>query len=382
MVRTDSRAARLRGFLASDQGNVALAMALADELLLDGQPSDAYAVLADHPASDTPVLRHRMAQIALGAGDYALALQALQTLRAQHDSDVALDHDHAFALMCLGRLDDAAEATATALQQHGNHPSLRLLQGRIAMLGGDLDEAVTVLGALAETHPADAQVQGVLALALLDNDEFSRAAAHAAAAIAVQEHQHEALLVLGSLALQSAPTVAMAHFQRAVDTHPGSGRALSGLGQSQMLQGGIGAAESTLRQATRAMPEHLGTWHALAWSQLLQGSVDAARESFEQSYAVDRNFGDTHGGLALVYALQGRTAEAEEALKRALRLDPHSMTAQYAQVLLRSGKGEAALAQQGLAALLDGAGIDAGMPVPVFADALQSILTGRSQPSR
>jgi len=359
-----------------------LAMALAEELLLGGQPRDAYAVLADHPASATPAFQHRMAQLALSAGDYALALQSLETLRAEHDSDIAVDHDHAFALMCLRRLDDAADATASALEKYGPQPSLQLLQGRLAMLSGDLDKAVVVLSALAQRQPDNAQVQGVLALALLDTDDLARAATHAAAAIALQEHQHEALLVLGSLALQSAPAVAMRHFQLAVDTYPGSGRALSGLGQSQMLQGGITAAEGTLVQATRAMPEHLGTWHALAWSQLLQGNVDAARTSFEQSYGVDRTFGDTHGGLALVHALQGRTAEAEDALKRALRLDPNSMTAQYAQVVLRSGRGEAALAQQGLAALLDSAGIDAGMPVPVFADALQRIVGGRAQPSR
>lgn len=383
MVRRDSRAARLRGFLASDQGNAELAIALADELALDGQPRDAYAVLAAHVASGTQPVLHRMAQLALAAGDYALALDCLETLRDLHDGDVALDHDHAFALMCLGRLDDALVATASALERHGHHPSLQLLQGRMALLSGDLDAAVAVLSTLAAAQPTDAQVRGVLALALMDHGDLSLAATHADAAIALQSHQHEALLVLGSLALwQNAPALAVSYFQRAVDTHPGSGRALSGLGQGQMLQGGINAAESTLQLATQAMPQHLGTWHALAWSQLLQGNVSAARVSFEQSYAVDRTFGDTHGGLALVHALQGRNGEAEDALKRAFRLDPNSMTAHYAQVVLRSGQGEAALAQEGLVTLLNSAGIEAGMPVPVFAEVLQRILRGRSQSSR
>ncbi|WNH48604.1 tetratricopeptide repeat protein [Stenotrophomonas aracearum] len=355
---------------------------MADELVLDGQPGDAYAVLADHPASKSPGFRHRLAQLSLSVGDYSAALHCLETLRSQYDSDVAVDHDYAFALMCLGRLDDAAVAAAAAQEKHGRNPSLQLLQGRLAMLAGDLTHAVAMLGALGAEHPADAQVQGVLALALFDNDELGRAQLHANAAVALQAHQHEALLVLGSLALRSEPAVALGYFQRAADTHPGSGRALSGLGQSQMLQGGMPDAERTLQQAARAMPEHLGTWHALAWSQLLQGNVVAAQASFEQSLAVDRNFGDTHGGLALVHALQGRRHEAEEALKRAFRLDPRSMTAQYAQVVLRSGRGEALLAQQGLASLLSSAGVEAGMPIPAFSDALMRILTGRAKPSR
>ncbi len=381
MVRKDSRAARLRVYLASDPSNIDLALALGEELVLDGQAGEAIELLASHPSSTKPVVMHRISQWALDCGDYAQALHQLETLRAAHETPVSIDHDHAFALMCLRRLGDASAAVAEAMHRHGHHPALVILSARLAMLSGAPAEAVRSLEALEREQPLDAQALGVLALALLDADQNAQAAERAASALKIQGNQHEALLVIGSVTLaQTQAAQALAAFDAALNTHSGSGRALSGKGQAHMLLGELSVAENTLLQATRAMPEHLGTWHALAWSQLLQGRADAARGSFEQANAVDRTFGDTHGGLALVHALQGRTGEAEDALKRALRLDPNSSTARYAQLVLRNGKGDSAAASQELAALLATTGRSVGMPLPVFANALHGILSGQSQP--
>ena len=379
MVRKDSRAARLRVYLASDPGNIDLALALGEELVLDGQAAEAIELLKAHPSSNTPVVIHRISQWALGCGDYAQALQQLETLRTSHETPVSIDHDYAFALMCLRRLDDASAAVREAMRRHGQHPALVILSARLAMLAGKPEEAISALYALETAQPLDAQALGVLALALLDTDQNVAAADCAARALDLQGNQHEALLVMGTLALeQTEAAQALAVFDAALHTHSGSGRALSGKGQAHMLLGELPVAENTLLQATRAMPDHLGTWHALAWSQLLQGRPDAARGSFEQANAVDRTFGDTHGGLALVHALQGRTGEAEDALKRALRLDPDSSTARYAQLVLRKGQDGAAATTQELAALLASTGRSVGMPLPVFANALQGILTGQS----
>ncbi len=380
MVRKDSRAARLRVYLASDPSNIDLALALGEELVLDGQTGDAIELLATHPSSATPAVMHRISQWALGCGDYTQALHQLEALRSSHDTSVSIDHDYAFALMCLGRLDDAAAAVGEAMQRHGQHPALSILLARLAMLAGAPDKAISSLQALEAQQPLDAQAIGVLALAMLDADSTTPAAEYAARALELQGNQHEALLVIGTLALaQTDAEHALAAFDRALKTHSGSGRALSGKGQAHMLLGELPLAEIALLQATRAMPEHLGTWHALAWSQLLQGRADAARSSFEQANAVDRTFGDTHGGLALVHALQGRTGEAEDALKRALRLDPNSSTARYAQLVLRNGRGDPTAASQELAALLATTGRSVGMPLPVFANALHGILSGQTQ---
>ncbi|WP_165835649.1 tetratricopeptide repeat protein [Stenotrophomonas sp. SPM] len=378
MFRRDSRAARLRVFLASDPSNEELALALADELAVDGQPLDAISVLQAHPAAQTPSFKHLSAQLALSAGDYTLALQWLDDLRLSAGRAPAIDHDRAFALLCLGRLDAARQEIDAAVEAHGPLPALLLLRARLSMLEGSPEQAVDALKALEREQPLDAQAAGVLALALFDQGNDAEAAARATQALDLQAFQHEALLVLSAQALsQRLPEEAIAGYQRALQTHPGSGRALSGLGQAQMMLGDLVAGEATLQLATRAMPEHIGTWHALAWSQLLQGRRDDARSSFEQAYAIDRTFGDTHAGLALVHALKGETAQAEDALKRAKRLSPESMTARYVQEVLLGGQGRASSAEQSLMELLQTTGIEAGIPMPVFADALASLLSGR-----
>src|SRR5207342_527942 len=99
------------------------------------------------------------------------------------------------------------------------------------------------------------------------------------------------------------------------------------------------AARDQLLHAVVTMPDHIGTWHALAWAQLLLGDIDAAAGSYQQAYDLDRNFADSHGGLALIHALRGETDAAEQAVKRALRLSPQCATALYAKSLLLSDAG-------------------------------------------
>jgi Tfp pilus assembly protein PilF len=88
------------------------------------------------------------------------------------------------------------------------------------------------------------------------------------------------------------------------------------------------------------MPDHIGTWHALAWCQLLEGDLAGAKRSFDKAFALDRTFGETHGGFALVHALRSERKEAEESIKRATRLDPQGRSARYAKSVLLLDDGQ------------------------------------------
>jgi len=375
MDRTDSRTARLRGFLQTDPGNTELALALADELLRGGQPSEAREVLSSHPSVVEPVVQHRLAQIALAQGDYVDARERLQSLLAHAPASATIVHDLAFALIGLRRLDEAAECLDRHGFAHESDLAIALLRARLAMLQGRFGDAVGQLQALAGRSPDDAQVLGVLALALFDDGRESEARVPAQRAIALDAEQHEALLALGSLSLSRHDAdEAGPLFILALRRHPGSGRALSGLGQSLLLRGELPNGEFALERATVAMPEHLGTWHALAWSQLLQGKRDDAEHSYQQAYELDRNFGESHGGLALVAALKGDAATAEAAIKRALRLDPQSPTAHYARIVLQQARGEEGIALDGLEALRAQMQVEGGIPTAQFAQVLSMLM--------
>jgi Tfp pilus assembly protein PilF len=145
-----------------------------------------------------------------------------------------------------------------------------------------------------------------------------------------------------------------------------------------MLQEQLAPARATLEQAVVAMPDHIGTWHALAWAQLMAGDATAADTSYRKAYELDRNFAESHGGLGLIAALAGRSDEAEASVKRALRLDPACITARYARSLLLEDRGEHAEAERLLAELLEQGAMPAGVgDVREFSRRLRARLSTR-----
>ena len=372
----DVRVARLRGFLSVDSANPDLACELADLLLEQGDASEAEAALRSlpPPADTAPGVRFRLARIALASGDYESARSLLQALLdAGHDHEAVM-HDLAFVQLCQ-RDCEAADATITAaIARHGANASLRILAARIALIQQRRDDALVLLDETLAVEPGNVQALGVRALALFDDSRLPQAAEAALECLRLDGDQHEALLVAGTLALWGQQVdVAETHFARALQRFPNSGRVLSGMGQCAMLRDDLPRARITLEAAVQAMPDHIGTWHALAWTQLLEGEKDTAESSYRRAYAIDRNFGDTHGGLALIAFLRGDATEAERGVQRALRLDPNAITARYAQSLLLESRGDTAGAEALLQSLIAQSGGSA-LPVREFAERLKRTL--------
>jgi len=152
------------------------------------------------------------------------------------------------------------------------------------------------------------------------------------------------------------------------------------LGQVQMLQNELPLAEQTLARAVATMPDHVGTWHALAWTQLLCGDVGAAEESYRNALALDRNFAESHGGIAIVALLTGRMAEGEASMTRALKLDSAAITGRYARTLWLQNMGrEAESAALFAELMMQGAlpGLDDQNPMQL-AQRLRSVIAARA----
>jgi len=376
----DVRVARLRGFLSLDSSNSDLACELADLLLEQGATGEAQTALDSlpPPAHSAPGVRFRLARIALSSGRYDAAESILQALIDDGHDHEAVAHDLAFVQLCQ-RDCEAADATIhAAIARHGASTSLRMLAARIALMQERRADAIAILDQAVADAPDNVQAQGIRALALFDDSRHPQAAEAALECLRRDGDQHEALLVAGTLALWGRQVdVAETYFTRALDRHPNSGRVLSGMGQCAMLRDDMAAARTTLEAAVKAMPDHIGTWHALAWTQLLQGERDAAEASYQHAYALDRNFADTHGGLALIAFLRGDAAEAERGIARALRLDPNAITARYARCLLLESRGDDAGADALLQALIvEGGGT--ALPIREFGERLKKRLATRS----
>lgn len=373
------RAARLRDYLAADSDNVELACELADLLAAEGAPVAADDVLAGlHPSlQSTAAVGFRRARLALSTGRYADASLQLTSLIQQGVDAPAVAHDLAFAQLCLRQSQRARQTVNEAIATHGGTSALHTLAARIELQEQQYDAALSQLRAALALDPNDAQAHGVHALALFDSSRPEPALQASVSALQLDGEQHEALLVAGTLALGNREwPEAQALFERALVRFPNSGRVLSGLGQCLMLRNELPQARDVLVHAVQAMPEHIGTWHALAWTQLLQGDSDAAYGSYQQAYALDRNFADTHGGLGLVAVLRGQYAEAEGLIERALRLDRNSITGRYARSLLLQKQGDTAGSEALLGELLEAGGMP-GVPVAEFAQRLQHTLSPR-----
>ncbi|MGX9720043.1 tetratricopeptide repeat protein [Stenotrophomonas acidaminiphila] len=374
---------RLTQYLAVDPSNVELAADLTELHLRAGDPSEAVRVLHGLPPSSqsSPRVQFLLAQVDLAAGRYGAAEERLVRLREGGHDSLATGHDLAFALLCQSRLDEARAVLSDVDARHPGEPAVQILHARIELMAGNMALADQWLGKVLDVIPSHPEALGLRALGLLDAGDDAGAQANAAACLAVDPDQHEALITAGSLALANRqPVRAQEYFSRALLRFPNSGRALSGSGQVQMLQGELQHAGQTLARAVACMPDHIGTWHALAWAQLLCGDVVAAEASYRSALALDRNFAESHGGIAIVALLTGRTAEGEASMTRALKLDPGTISGRYARTLWLQENGRETESTALFAELMARnalPGIDEQDPA-LLARRLRSLVTARS----
>jgi tetratricopeptide (TPR) repeat protein len=344
-----SRVASLEAYADRDPSNADLLCELLDQLLIEGQVARARQRLGQlaHPLRSLPGVVFREARCALMDGDFATVEGLLQPLvTAMRPAPAGLCHDLALAQFRLGKLDDALRVLSLAgAEDDDTFAAIALLKARILFHQQLIADAMAALDSVGANHRG-AEFHGLRALLLLDSGDTAQAAQAAAHALAQDPAQFDAMLVSATLALsERRDDVAVPMFQQLIAAQPSAGRAYLGLGEGLMLRGDIVAARAVLDRAVVYMPEHIGTWHAIAWCQLLQGNLDGAQQSFDAAFTLDRTFGETHGGRALIHALRGEREAAGEAIKRALRLDPNGRSARYAQSVLLLDEGREAEAQ-------------------------------------
>lgn len=264
---------------------------------------------AGAPTELRAVLAHDLAYVALRRGDYETGVAQLAPLVE--------------ALSPTERLDAAWQALW-----------LRLLH----RLRRD-EQAMAWAVARWDAKNLAAAAAGAASLIALDADDAPRSLLWAEYALKHDGQQLEALVSRATLALgQNNPVLARQLLQLALQHNAADGRILSALGFTDLLEHRFDAARESFLLAVKGMPGHIGTWHGLGWTLLMLNDLPGAHQAFETALALDRNFSENHGGLAIILALLQRKSEAEQAIERALRLDRGSVSARYAETIL---KGEA-----------------------------------------
>lgn len=334
---------RLRGFLQQDPGNEPLRAELFD-LLLSGGAADAAVAIARERAADDASGRwlYREAVALRLAGDAAPALAILLGLVERGIGGPGVVLECARAELDAGEVDGAI----TRLLQLSAQNSLPLTtaeQVAVALMPtlmgrGRLDDVVQVGERFTATHGLAERVAGILGAAYVDLERFDDARSLVAAAREQGITDPNLDAVAGFVALESGDLAAAeAGFQSALRGQAGNGRALFGCGLAAAYANRLEEACDAFAAATRAMPSHLGSWHALAWIRLVRDDLAGAEQALTQALQQDRTFGDTYGGLAIVAARRGDREASLELIRTGKRLDPHSINVGVAEAMLRHG---------------------------------------------
>ncbi len=263
-------------------------LALARELIAAG--------LRAHPIE--PDLLALCGVAHLRAQRYADAEQVLRAAFTLGIGESDVRHNLALALFMQKRYFDAL-GFLTPASQSSLAP---LLRARCFQQLDRIGEAISDCRAHLACSPADAEVNGLLALLLYEQSQREAATGHAAAALKRDPKQLDALLALASMqADEHEYDAAYRSFGTLLDAHP--------------------------------------QWHVAAWVQIMRNDIPAAEAAFGKALQLGRHASEAYGGLAVTAALQGRQDVARRHMGCALRLDSRSMTANYAEMLLLQSQG-------------------------------------------
>ncbi|HYF22197.1 MAG TPA: tetratricopeptide repeat protein [Caulobacteraceae bacterium] len=332
-----SRAARLIGYLEQDPGNLGLLASAAQAAYEEGDLAAAATLLARHVALEplTPALRNLDGLVRLRSGRVDEAAEIFSALSAESGGAPELRFNLAWCEALRGdfaavdRLIDetvaAAAPRAAALKVEALHHLGRLEDGLAFGLG------------FAEQFVDDRDLAAAIALVALDLEETDLARQYAARA----DGAGEALSTLGVLALGDGDAdQALAIFDRALGSRPGSPRALLGKGLALMQAGRTAEGTLLVEKGAETFGDHLGSWIAAGWGRFAQGDRAGARAVFEKALALDDGFAESHGALAVLDVLDGDLASGERRTAVALRLDRQCFSAALARSLLLAAAGD------------------------------------------
>jgi Flp pilus assembly protein TadD len=352
--------AKILSYLAVDPANRHLLAAAIDAYLSLGQNEDAArcarAALTFHPKD--PFFRHRYGNVLIAQDKLTEAEQVLIALHAEV-ADMNIARNLAYIYFRQKKYTEAGDTLLPYIDVPGVSPAIATLLLRCLHHSGKVKQALEIVWRRLDDFSADPEFLAVASLLCLDGGQPEEAKKFSDAAQAEGSHPIEALVTGGTVALGHGDVeAANAQFTKALEINPADGRTWSGLGLASLLKQDIAGAMEQLKYATTCMPQHIGTWHALAWCKIVTRDVDGAEAIYQKVLAMDRNFGESHGGMAVVAALKGNHAVAKKYIEVALRLDPRGLSARYAQMIMSGEVKDAVQFRQWITQIMFGRAVN------------------------
>jgi arylsulfatase A-like enzyme/tetratricopeptide (TPR) repeat protein len=226
------------------------------------------------------------------------------------------------------RLDEAAAALRSLLQENPKLQDVGSKLGEVLVESGRYDEAIKVYrSAIAHAERFSPDLALALGFAYLKHGETAEAATHAR--LALTTHPREANELLARIALEEGRfDAAEEHARSALQRGDSQPATLLLLADVQRTAGRLDAALRTVQEAERRAAE-LGVGR-LQGADYLRGDLLARLDQPEEAAAAYRReiaafprHLQAYANLAVILMIQGRSAEANELLEQMARENPH-----------------------------------------------------------
>lgn len=350
-----ARIERIREFLKSDLDNSALWVELIEALVVKGKLKEAFSVVNESSRYNVndPLLISWTGHLGLALNDYKVAVTSYNELFHRGFNQAGLKINCAFANYQLGNFKVAKELFDGV---EGLDVKNCILKARCNAQLEEVPSAITDVMSLLErcTREQLPEVLGFLSLLYLDDGQYQLAEEHCKKALALDDKQLDARIVVASLALYRVQIDdAMALIEPLDTAYPDTGRILAMKALVFMYRQQFEFAITAYERACEKMPNHVGSCINLGWCYFAVADLNKAEDCFRAGMAIDRTFAELHGGMALIYAFREKWPQSQKNFKRALKLDPFSPSALFAQALHFKTKEKSAEAEKIVSGLME-----------------------------
>jgi tetratricopeptide (TPR) repeat protein len=247
-----------------------------------------------------------LAAICVNKGELDEAVRHYRTVLKTTDT-IPIHNDLGYALLKLGRFEEAAEEYHKVYSATPNDPNVLNKFGYALTQAGKFDESILILNKAIQIAPDLIELRFNLGLALTESNKLTEAA-----------KEYEKILLI----------------------QPQSATAHNGLGTVFFQQGKLADAVKEYRESLRIKPDDPNVLNCLGITLGKQGKFNEAIKCFTDALRIKPDFTDANTNLDYALAFQSNFDEVNSRLTELLRIYPNSAEAHYhlGQVLMQKGK--------------------------------------------
>jgi tetratricopeptide (TPR) repeat protein len=273
------------------------------------------------------------------------AAVALATPAPVHVADPTIPVRSAEIALAAGRYDVALNAVKSALNVDPKFPRAWLDMGLIFFRTNHLDAATTAFTRALTYDPEYALAYNNRGYSYGLAGKYAPAIADFGHAIALDPKNAHAYTNRGTIYLDAGqPDAAMNDFNQAIALDPTNPITYNNRGNAYVTKNDLAAATADYNKALGIDPRYSRAYLGLGTIALQQQQFDAAIAAYTKSIGIDPKNTKAYSNRAAAYALSGQYAQAIADCNQALAIDPKNAYAYYYRGLSNFKTGQAAAA--------------------------------------